>query len=193
MPRIGDIELREVQRPNRKSGITHYRFIYVQCPACFGHQRWVRLIKGKPVSLFCHHCKTKESWKEGKHPPNPRGSKSSSWKGGKIITRQGYVAISLQPDDFFYPMVMRYGYVLEHRLVMAKHLNRCLLSWEIVHHKNGIRNDNRIENLELLPASYKHTTITKLTNHIRKLEHQMAQLQSEYQRQMKYRQTEEKL
>ena len=67
------------------------------------------------------------------------GSKSPLWKGGKYRKPDGYITINLG----------RKKYVGEHRLVMEKYLNRSLHKDENVHHRNGVRDDNRIENLEL--------------------------------------------
>jgi hypothetical protein len=75
------------------------------------------------------------------------------WKGGRHLNPSGYIRVKLKPNEPFYPMASAKGYVSEHRLVVAKFLNRCLKSHEIIHHKNGIRSDNRLENLEIVERS----------------------------------------
>ena len=75
-----------------------------------------------------------------------RGPNAIHWQGGKHPTGGGYTIV-YAPNH--YPHKNNKSYVHEHRLVMESHLGRFLLRHETVHHKNGDRQDNRLENLEV--------------------------------------------
>ncbi len=75
-----------------------------------------------------------------------RGEKHSAWNGGKCKLKRGYIEI-YSPN---HPYARGKKYVKEHRLVMENYLGRYLEPWEQVHHRNGIKDDNRIENLQLI-------------------------------------------
>ena len=77
------------------------------------------------------------------------GENNPRWNGGRRIRTGGYV--SLMAKD--HPNADYGGYVVEHRLVMEEKIGRYLTKEENVHHLNGIRDDNRIENLELWTRS----------------------------------------
>jgi hypothetical protein len=112
------------------------------------------LNKGRPATKLCsvEDCNNKRLSRGycGKHYQrymiygNPLGGK----RNGKFLMR-GYVTLII-PN---HPMARKGGLVAEHRLVMAEHLGRPLVKGENVHHKNGDKTDNRIENLELWNTS----------------------------------------
>ena len=98
--------------------------------------------------------------KQGDSAKMEKGFQNYFWKGGKIVDKSGYILI--KKND--HPYCNSGGYVREHRLVMELYLDRYLLPTEVVHHKNGVRNDNRLENLELFETNGKHLK-EELTGH----------------------------
>ena len=79
--------------------------------------------------------------------PGPVDLLQAAKGSARFKTTEGYWRVAV-PDEFA-PMADHRGRCFEHRLVMAQHLGRPLRDFENVHHLNGDRGDNRIENLEL--------------------------------------------
>lgn len=83
----------------------------------------------------------------------PRGSQSVRWKDKPRRVSRGYVWV--HPTPGFESMATgSAGMVLEHRLVLAEAIGRPLAGSETVHHLNGDRRDNRLDNLQLRQGAH---------------------------------------
>ena len=161
MPEEGEIKRsREVGLADNKGS---ERLIWRVCIKC-GDGKWVRL---RSCPKICGKCVMKNKLK-GHHP---------TWKGGRIGIGDGYTAVYSEETSPFHTMNNK-KYILEHRLIMAKHLGRCLVDGEVVHHLNGIKGDNRLENLVLVNRNtHPHRTIAQLqAERIKELEKQLEEL-----------------
>ena len=76
-----------------------------------------------------------------------RNSEHPNWKGGVTLTGDGYREVHVSGA------IAARRYRSEHRMVVERHLGRSLGRGEIVHHKNGNKLDNRIENLIVMSRS----------------------------------------
>lgn len=112
--------------------MSKYKNTRTICPTCQG-------MKGRYASA-CRSCYKVD------------GAKNPRWIGGRRQRRDGYWLLYVPG----HPNACK-NYMLEHRIVMERHLGRHLDPSEVVHHKNEDPSDNRLENLELTTQS-EHST-----------------------------------
>lgn len=97
-----------------------------------------------------HYNHLRNRWLSGNDPNidirlrNPKGQGGYNGNGYRFITKE-------HPNAYHKSSKNR---ILEHVYIMSQHLGRPLYAKETVHHINGIRDDNRIENLELWSSSH---------------------------------------
>lgn len=164
-PYIGEIRSgRDIGRTSGPSNL----YMWTKCIVC-EKERWTETRRGKALHIRCKYCK---DYLKGKH-----GADTTGWKCG-VHNHSGYIELLILPSDQYFCMANKNGFVLEHRLVVARSLGRCLEKWEVVHHVNGIKTDNRIENLQLVSVS-DHTQITFLAKEVLRLTREVAVLKEQ--------------
>jgi len=135
----------------------------IPCLDC-GEYRWVpvKSIMRKEFKGWCKGCSSK-------HRVIPSHYKDSSIRHKLNRGRAGYVLVSLPPNDPCLAMADKNRIIMEHRLVVADAMGRCLKRQEVVHHINRIKDDNRIQNLALV-SNKRHQQFTVLESRIDYLE-----------------------
>jgi len=116
-------------------------------------------------------------WQKGQPKPKPANFSETMRKvnppaGRKIKKRAkgGYVYVFRPNHPNARQVSPDFGYVSEHVVIMANHIKRPIIQGEVIHHINGVKDDNRIENLLLCGNSSKHNKIhTKMEEFIEEL------------------------
>jgi hypothetical protein len=138
------------------------RKVLVRCDSCgkenqttYHNYRLSQEKFGRNGETFCRKCasiasgKAKRGKSIKREAPSPTGPEHWGWKGGKFIASDGYVQVYLGPRK----------YRKEHFLVMEEALGRRLAPVEVVHHIDGNKQNNKLDNLVRLVNESHHQRV----------------------------------
>ncbi|MCC6328977.1 MAG: HNH endonuclease [Acidobacteria bacterium] len=162
------IDWRTIEAPPRGFSGTAF-LVDVICSCGHRRKRQVGAIyrKGIVRKTICRKCA------DQKHGQRIARQNNPNFKKGYWITPQGYKVVVIGANHPMIQMAANFkkngsGRILEHRLVMAMSLGRCLEPWEQVHHLNKEKTDNRVENLQIVTPK-EHTAVTAMEREIKRL------------------------
>lgn len=158
--------------PAERSGM-----VAISCAVCgkvaWKPKAWVKRIASPTCSRECngvlrgrewatHASKSRAAWSPAavlSFRAKQSGPTNHFWRGGVTYTKRrgNYPPVKIVhcPPEFV-AMARKNGWILEHRLVAARAMGRCLLSTEVVHHVNHDATDNRVENLMVFVSNQAH-------------------------------------
>jgi len=94
------------------------------------------------------------------------GDKNPAWRGGRVRDRGGYIKIRMQNHH----RVNQSGYVMEHIYIWEQANGKPVPEGWVIHHLNGIKDDNRISNLVALPCKKHYLVLQAKAKRIQELE-----------------------
>lgn len=159
---------------------------WIRCARC-QKSRWTRGPNGKGPAELCLSCSGQKNIQQANAPgaKRKRGKESHLFVRGYSINDAGYKLVHLPKGHPFRGMADKLGRIREHRLIVAEHLGRALASWEVVHHKNRNKQDNRVKNLELV-STKSHALITRMEQEISTLKREITRLTDALHKQENY-------
>lgn len=183
-----------------RRGMRKKAWARIECLACGKDfevtPAWARSGRRKYCSRTCHGRANLAGRRRGvAHTDEARGKmrdaatgkflreNSSQWKGGRFRDRSGYVHVMVEglpePDRTLARQTTGRRYILEHRAVAATILGRPLRRDEIVHHLNGVKDDNRPENLMVVERGVHSREHREVERRLAALEAENARLREE--------------
>lgn len=128
-----------------------------------GREPWNKGLTKKTDSRCAEIGKKNSRTLKGRSMPKPKNysdiMRAARPPQQRRITTKGYCIIYKPLYEGSYKTPYLKGRIMEHKYIMEHHMGRLLRKGEVIHHINGIKHDNRLENLLLCRSNQQHIMV----------------------------------